>query len=505
MELEEIKDINKIYSGKFIAKNIIYNLIGYFIPLLFAIAAIPFLIKGLGNEKFGILNLAWVIIGYFSFFDFGIGRALTKIIAEKIGTDQTNEIPGLFWTSFFLMLLISSIATVILIFLIPYFVHNVFIISKALQEETLKTFYILALSIPIVTTTAGIRGLLEAYQVFGVINVIRILLGIFMFLGPLICLTFTSSLYWIVIFLVIIRIIIWILYFIQCLKFNIKVKSKKYFETDLVKPILKLSGWMTVSNIIVPILVYSDRFLIGAIVSAAAIGYYATPYEAVTKLLLISGAITGVLFPAFSASHLNKPEFTKNISLLAVKYSFLFLYPAMLIIITFAHEGMRLWLGNNFANNSSLILQLLAVGVFFNGIAYIPFAYLQGIGRPDITAKVNLVELPFYFIALWFAIKNYGINGAALIWMLRMLVDALILFIFEQKMMTGHFEFNFKLTYIFILILTFASMFPILISNLLVKLILITIILLIFTYISWKLILSEKEKMFLISRIRIFD
>jgi O-antigen/teichoic acid export membrane protein len=503
--MKESGSINVTSSGKSIAKNTLYNLLGYGVPLVFALAIIPFLVKGLGNEKFGILNLVWVVIGYFSFFDFGIGRALTKIVAEKIGTNQTNEIPNIFWTSFFLMLLISLIGTVILIFLIPSLVHNIFNISKGLQTETLKTFYILALSIPIVTTAAGIRGILEAYQMFGIINIIRTFLGMFMFLGPLLCLIFTNSLFWIVIILIIIRIIVWVLFFVQCFKLDIKIENKIYFKKNLVKPILKLSGWLTISNIIVPLIVYMDRFMIGALVSAAAIAYYATPYEAVTKLLLIPGALIGVLFPAFSASFLTNPNFTKKLSLKAVKYSFIFLYPVVLLIITFAHEGMSLWLGKNFAENSSLILQLLAAGVLFNGLAYIPFTYLQGIGRADITAKVNLIELPFYFFAMWFAIKYIGINGAALVWLLRMMIDALILFLFAQKTMSGHFQFKFELNYLYVIILIIASIFPFLINNLGLKLILTSIILLTFIFISWRFLLLEEEKMFLISRIRIFN
>jgi Na+-driven multidrug efflux pump len=127
------------------------------------------------------------------------------------------------------MLLISLIGTVILIFLIPSLVHNIFNISKGLQTETLKTFYILALSIPIVTTAAGIRGILEAYQMFGIINIIRTFLGMFMFLGPLLCLIFTNSLFWIVIILIIIRIIVWVLFFVQCFKLDIKIENKIYF------------------------------------------------------------------------------------------------------------------------------------------------------------------------------------------------------------------------------------------------------------------------------------
>ena len=503
MKMIKSENTSKNYSGTIVAKNTIYNLLGYGIPLIFAIVFIPPLIKGLGTEKFGILSLAWIVIGYFSFFDFGIGRALTKIVAEKIGTNQTNEIPSIFWTSFFLMLLVSLIGTIILFFLTPSLVHNFIKISEPLQPETLKTFFLLALSIPIVTTTTGLRGVLEAYQKFGIINIIRTFLGLFMFLGPLLCLIFTDSLFWIVLFLIIIRILVWILYFVQCLKLNFKKENKRYFEIKLIKPILKLSGWMTVSNIIVPLIVYLDRFLIGALVSAAAIAYYATPYEAVTKLLLVPGALVGVLFPTFSSSYLNDPEYAKKLSLRAVKYIFIFLFPIILLIITFANQGMEIWLGRTFAEKSSTILQLLAAGVLFNGIAYIPFTFLQGIGRPDITAKINLVELPFYFIAMWYAIKHSGINGAAIVWLLRMIFDALLLLLFAQKHVSV--KFTFKLKYTLIGTIIIASIFPLLISEISYKLVSISIILLAFSYISWKFLLLEEERRFLITRMNIFN
>lgn len=77
------EDVNIIYSGSRVAKNTIYNLLGYGIPIIVGVVLIPLLIKGLGIGKFGILSLSWVVIGYFSFFDLGGRRPLTKIIAEK--------------------------------------------------------------------------------------------------------------------------------------------------------------------------------------------------------------------------------------------------------------------------------------------------------------------------------------------------------------------------------------------------------------------------------------
>jgi len=74
----------ELTQGRLLARNTILNVLGYSLPMLVAIFAIPPLVKGLGTERFGILTLAWVIIGYLSLFDLGLGRALTKLVAEKL-------------------------------------------------------------------------------------------------------------------------------------------------------------------------------------------------------------------------------------------------------------------------------------------------------------------------------------------------------------------------------------------------------------------------------------
>ena len=360
----------------------------------------------------------------------------------------------------------------------------------------------MALSVPIITTTAGLRGVLEAYQKFGIINIIRTFLGIFSFLGPLLCLIFTNSLFWITLILVVIRCVVWILYLRQCFKLNTTIKNERKIDSSLFKPIFKLSGWMTISNIIVPLISYMDRFLIGSLASAAAITFYATPYEVVTKLLLIPGAVVGVLFPAFSANYSSNPDFTKKLSIKAVKYIFIILYPIVLLIMVFAKEGMNIWLGQKFVENSTVVLQLLAAGVLFNSLAYIPFTFLQGIGRPDITAKINLFELPVYLFAMWFSIKAQGIKGAAIVWLIRMFVDAVLMFVFAKKQIVDHLKYNFKLQHLFILILIATSVFPVLIYDIFLKFILTVIIIVVFSFISWKYILQKEERIFLISRIK---
>lgn len=499
-QVNNSEDLTNHLSGKLVAKNTVYNLLGYGLPLIVAIGLIPPLINGLGEERFGILSLSWVIIGYFSFLDFGIGRALTKFIAEKIGLNQKEEIPKIFWTSFFLMFAISSTFAILLIFLSNYYVQDIFKISDELKEETLYSFYVLALTIPIVTTTAGFRGVLEAYQKFGVINVIRALLGVFTFLTPILCMLFTKNLLIIVVALSIIRVIVWMIYFIQCLQIDAKLKLGNIrFEMKFIKPVLTMSSWMTVSNIIGPTIIHMDRFLIGGIVSAVAITYYTTPYEVVTKLLLIPGALTGVLFPAFSSTYLTDPELTKKLFSRGVKFIFIFLYPVTLILVTFAFEGINIWLGITFAEKSYFVMQMLALGVLLNSLAYVPFSYLQGIGKPKIPALVNLFELPFYVLVLWFAISKWEINGAAVVWLLRMVIDTIILFAFSEKITIARIINSSNLVFAFLLI--FALLIPLSITNITLKILFVVIVLSFFIVISWKNFLLVEEKNFLVERL----
>ena len=93
----------RLTSGRLLAGNAVWNLVGTCSPVLVAVVCLPILKRGLGTDRLGIISLAWVIIGYFGFFDLGLSRALTKLVAEKLGQKRSQEIPYLVWTSLWLM------------------------------------------------------------------------------------------------------------------------------------------------------------------------------------------------------------------------------------------------------------------------------------------------------------------------------------------------------------------------------------------------------------------
>jgi O-antigen/teichoic acid export membrane protein len=424
-------------SGKLLARNTVWNLIGNGAPLIVAVFSIPILIHGLGKDRFGVLTLAWALIGYASLFDIGLGRALTQLVAKKLGSGESHEIPALAWTSLLLMLALGAVGAVAIIAISPWLVHHALKVPEGIQQEVLRAFYLLGLAVPAVVGTAGLRGLLEAHQRFDLITALRIPTGVFTFAGPLMALPFSRSLGPVVGILVAGRFLGCLAHLLVCLKVIPELRERVAWHGPSAGPLLRFGSWITVSNIVGPLMLTLDRFLIGALVSTTAVAYYATPYEVVTKFWLIPGALVGVMFPAFSASFTLDRNRTVDLYRRSVKYVFLVLFPLVLLTMALARLGLTFWLGADFAQHSFRVLQWLALGVLMNGLAQIPFALVQGIGRPDLTAKLHLVELPCYLLALWWLISAYGIEGAAIAWTARMGVDALILFGMTQRFLAA--------------------------------------------------------------------
>lgn len=424
-------------SGRLLARNTVWNLLGNGAPLIVAVFSIPILLHGLGKDRFGVLALAWALIGYASLFDMGLGRALTQLVAQKLGSGEEHEIPALAWTSLLLMLALGVVGTVVVLAITPWLVHHGLKIPEALQAETVRAFYLLGLSIPVVITSTGLRGLLEAHQRFKLVSALRIPLGVFTFVGPLMVLPFSRSLTPVVGVLVAGRAASCLAYLLVCFRVVPELRQRVAWHGPSAGPLIRFGGWMTVSNVVSPIMVTMDRFLIGALVSVTAVAYYATPFEVITKSSVIPSALMGVMFPAFSTGFAKDRGRTAVLFGRSVKSLFLVLFPIMLCTVALAQDGLKLWLGAEFAQHSFRVLQWLAIGVFINSLAQVPFALLQGVGRPDLTAALHIIELPLYLGLLWWLVSARGIEGGAIAWSARVTVDALFLFGLARRFLYG--------------------------------------------------------------------
>lgn len=410
-----------------VAANTLMNLGAQALPLLVGIFTIPHIIQGLGLDRFGILTLAWMVIGYFSLFDLGLGRALTQIVANQSGKNDLAKLPGLVWTALAIMAVMGLVGAVLAGALSPYLISKVFKMPDQIRPEALTAFYLLSVSIPVVVLSSGFAGILAAYHRFDFINAVRLPLGLVTFVGPLLVLPFSNSLVPVIAVLAASRFAACAAQYLLCLRVMPALRGQRRLQPESIKPLFGFGGWMTVSNIISPLLVYLDRFIIGTLISVTAVAYYATPYEMITKLWVVPGALVATLFPAFAAAAGGDTGRTVRLFAKSIAATFLLIFPVALVVVVFAREGLTLWLGSEFAAQSATVLKLLSIGVFLNCLAQISYTLVQGRGRPDLTAKFHIAEFIFYLPLLLWGIKTHGIAGAAAVWVLRVAVDGLLL------------------------------------------------------------------------------
>jgi len=201
------------------------------------------------------------------------------------------------------------------------------------------------------------------------------------------------------------------------------------------REMLGFGAWLSVSNIVGPLLVYLDRFVIGAMLAVSAVAYYTAPYEVITRLWLVPAALTGVLFPAFAASDRALLLARYRMGIKAILAA---IFPLAVGGALFAAQWLEAWLGSEYADQGAWAAKLLCIGVLLNCLAYLPFTLLQARGRADLVAKTHLAELPVYLLLLAVTVPAYGIAGAALAWALRCACDAAVLFwLAHRKVLPG--------------------------------------------------------------------
>jgi O-antigen/teichoic acid export membrane protein len=406
-----------------LARGIVLNVIGLSAPLAVAYFAIPVLATSLGTERFGVLTLAWAVLGYASFFDFGLGRALTQAVAERVGRGELGAVVPVVRAAMRWMAALGAVGALALALAAPALVTRGLGVSTGLVAEARPAAYLLAASVPLVIVTAGLRGVLEGLGRFGAVNALRVPMGVLTFLAPLAVLPSTRHLAAVVGVLLAARALAlgahaWVV--ARALR-AFPPATAGHASADIPR-LLRAGSWMTVSNVVGPLVVSLDRFLIAGMASAAVVAYYTAPYEAVTKLWLIPGALTGVLFPAFAAAAAGGAGAERLLEK-GIRATLASLLPVTFVIVLLARDGLAAWLGGEYPARSTHVVQLLAVGVLLNGVAQVPFVLLQGAGKAEWTAKLHLAELPLYVLLAGWLIGRWGVTGAAVAWALRCAVD----------------------------------------------------------------------------------
>ena len=406
-----------------IRKDTLYNLVGSVIPLAVSLITIPIYIELIGEARYGVLAIAWLLLGYFGLFDLGLGRATAQRIAA-LRNGAAAERAQTFWTALALNAGLGIVGGLLIWLVASYFLGNHFKIDDALRPEVQAVIPWLILALPVATLSGVLTGALQGREQFLALNRISVAGAVLFLTLPL-----SAAMFWgadlriLLPAVLFARVLTLVMLFQRC---GQHVFWGHAATVDRVQAgrLLRFGGWVTVTSFVSPMMVILDRFIIGAMIGAKAVTYYTVPFQLAERTTIIAGALSSALFPRFTGATLEEEQRLAHEGLRAL---LVIMTPLVVLGILFLEPFLSWWISAEFARQSAGVGQLLLLGFWANSFAMIPYAQLQARGRPDLVAKCHLAEALPYFGLLYLGLSTVGMIGAAAAFSLRVLADFFLL------------------------------------------------------------------------------
>jgi len=411
-----------------LSRNFAFNLAGYALPLALAVVAMPLLARHAGVERFGFLTLAWAVIGYFGFLDLGLSRVLARRVAQARTADELAAEMKLLGQIGRQLSGLTVVVGLVLAVAVPSSWLAGAGASPQFLAEVRWSWLILVATVPAVVMSNLWRGAMEGREAFDAVNTFRVVFGAWTFAAPLATLVWTDRLPALVLAMAIGRWLGAACHWAWCMRRLPRPAAGPTASSDAVRVALAEGAWITVSSGLGPLMAFIDRFVLAGLLSLGSVAVYSVPQEIALRLLFIPGAFAVALFPRLAA--LASTQEAATSARIVEKVSRMCLamtLPACIVACALAHPVLDVWLGPDFADLGAPVLQCLMIGVAVSAPAQIAFTKVQAVGRARSAALLHAAELVPYCIVLWFAASRFGVLGAAVVWTVRVLIDAALM------------------------------------------------------------------------------
>ena len=383
----------------------------------------------MGTDRYGVLAIAWLLLGYFGLFDLGLGRATTYSIAA-LKDAPAQDRADVFWTAVVTNIVMGAVGALVLGAAAAFFFDEIFKVDPKLRPEIMASVPYLALAVPIATMTGVLTGALQARERFLETNMISVLsTSLFQVLPIIVALIYGSNLSGLLIASIAARLIAIAVMWWRCHVFITRGQKIRYDRAQ-IKELLGYGGWVTVTGLFGPILVILDRFAIGAVLGAHAVTIYTVPFQLAQRITIFPNALVNAVFPRMPVANAEERN-AMNEKAIRVLLSAISL--PILGAIYILHPFLDLWVGKEIGRQAADVGTLIVFGYWANAFAVVPYSWMQGAGRPDLVTKVLLIQIPPYLALLYFGMKQFGLIGCAAVFAFRCSVDFVLMWWAARK------------------------------------------------------------------------
>jgi O-antigen/teichoic acid export membrane protein len=375
---------------------------------------IPFIIKTLGKESFGLWSLIWSFLAIFELADLGFAASVIKYVADARGKGDEQRLKEivctLFWIYVFLgALVMAGIASSLLFF------NHIFQIPPDQALMANAVLLILGFRSALYLPLGLFRGVLVGFQKMNIANAYKALSNLLYLVAVLIILALTPDIRVLAAINVVTGIIPMFAMMIHCQRIMPSLSIKpRYFDRSLVRELTSFSLYFSFLQIAGMIATRADALIIKLFLPLEMVGIYSIGMRLSEKATMFCSHLTRALSPVFAELHgADEQSNIKATHYMGAKLTIAFATPLLLGLALLSEPLILAWTGPDFLMAVPVCQWLVAAAMI--GIAHGNTVNLLSMGGYQKYAALSIAAGQVLNILLSFLfIRHLGIVGVSM-------------------------------------------------------------------------------------------
>ena len=397
-----------------------------------SIALIPYLIRQLGTEPYGILGIVSVLGGQLGVLHLGVGTAATRLVGDSIGRGGEGLIARLIGVT-----VVGAAASLmvggVFLLLAPVAWESGFNVSTATLPVALTAVPAGAALVALTPAAAAVYGVLTAREMFLLASGLRLFQGAGRLIAAVTVVATGGGVvgvFWAQAGVDLTAVAVGFVWSWRSLRpgqaLSAEPGSQLRSVRAAVTTVLAVGLPFALVSLLSGLLADAEKLAVGLARSVEDFTFYTVPFNAVMKFTVVSGAVVRVLMPRLAAlgargSAVEALELTERADRILVTGMVALMVP----FVVMAPELLTLWVGDDFATRSSLASRILLVGVAVNAAAIPGHSVVLARGRPAYLTYLYAAEVILHVVVVYLLVTGFGLAGAAAAWTVRVGLDTL--------------------------------------------------------------------------------
>jgi O-antigen/teichoic acid export membrane protein len=413
-------------------RNSFFNSSSWVINSAIQLLMIPFLVRHLGMDGFGIYFLLVNVMGYSVLADLGLGQGVIKFVAEMKARGDIQALNRSVSAALWVQALLGGAGMTLLIVFSRRLLLLLKIPPVALPAAQ-SSLYLCAIAFLFTMISGTFMSVLMGLQRYDLTSRTTILTNLAMNAGIVVVLLAGGGIKPAVAVTAAFSIVNCLIFFILMRK-NIPALTL-FAAFDLVhfKKLFGFSGYIFISRISSFFCNYILVFMISFFLGPAVVPLYAIPLRLTNGVTGLVSTVTAVIFPYASEISIEASrEKINGVLIQGSRLAAAVAIPTNLAIVAFAKPILTVWMGNAFAGLAAPILSLLGLISLLGSLTMIPNLITMGLGFARVISVFSLLILVFFLVFVPLGLMIFGFYGAG--WaVLLSIVPGLVLVVYEVK------------------------------------------------------------------------